>query len=259
MIMHIAATPPSRFSLLAYCKRFTIIALTGMLILAGAAQAKEEKSDLPSERDAMGRTPLMLAVRKNGSEGEIRSLVRRGADVNARDNKGNTALHHLLTVVGNIDARLDALLAAHPDVNLATQYGTTPLMILDVCQDSKECASRAKKLLACHAKVDLKDSEGRTAAMRYVEQADNAKALELLLDAGADPKLKNRKGKTLLQLAQQHRRTACVRLLQKRLTTPSPAKHLPSSSSGHLWWYIIGGVLLVLLIGCVGRRLRRRK
>ncbi len=258
MIMHIAATSP-RFSLLAYCKHFAILALTGVLILARATGAEEEKSDLSSERDAMGRTPLMLAVRKNGSEGEIQSLLRQGADVNARDNDGNTALHHLLTVVGNIDARLDALLAAHPDVNLATQYGTTPLMILDVCQDSKECASRAKKLLACHAKVDLKDSEGRTAAMRYVEQADNAKALELLLDAGADPKLKNRKGKTLLQLAQQHRRTACVRLLQKRLTTPSPAKHLPSSSSGHLWWYIIGGVLLVLLIGCVGRRLRRRK
>ena len=208
------------------------------------------KKNDPSERDAMGRTPLMLAVRKNGSEGEIRSLLRQGADVNARDNDGNTALHHLLTMVGNIDARLDALLAAHPDVNLATHKGTTPLMILDVCRDPKECASRVKKLLELHAKIDLKDSEGRTAAMRYVEKGDNAKALKLLLDAGADPKLRNKDGKTLLQLAQQLKRTACVRLLQE---------HLAASSSGHRWWYIIGGVLLVLLIGCVGRRLRRKK
>ncbi len=218
-----------------------------------------KKKNVPNERDARGRTRLMLAVRKNGSEGEIQSLLRQGADVNARDNDGNTALHHLFTVVGNIDARLNALLVAHPDVNLATHKGTTPLMILDVCRDPKERVSRVKKLLELHAKVDLKDSEGRTAAMRYVEKDDNAEALKLLLDAGADPKLRNRNGKTLLQLAQQHKRTACVRLLRERLTPPSPAKHLPASSSGHPWWSIIGGVLLVLLIGCVGLHLRRRK
>ena len=258
MIMHIAATSP-RFSLLDYCKHFAILALTGVLILAGATGAEEEKSDLSSERDAMGRTPLMLAVRKNGSEGEIQSLLRQGADVNARDNDGNTALHCLLTVAGNIDARLNALLAAHPDVNLATHKGTTPLMILDVCRNHGERVSRVKKLLELHAKVDLKDAVGKTAAMRYVEKDDNAEALKLLLDAGADPKLRNKDGKTLLQLAQQLKRTACIRLLQERLTPPSPAKPLPASSSGHLWWYIIGGALLVLLIGCVGRRLRRKK
>ncbi len=217
-----------------------------------------KKNDL-NERDGRGRTRLMLVVLKNGSEGEIQSLLRQGADVNARDDKGNTALHCLLTVEGNIDARLNALLAAHPDVNLATHQGTTPLMILDVCRDSGERVFRVKKLLELHAKVDLKDAEGRTVAMRYVEKNDNAEALRLLLDAGADTELKNKDGKTLLQLAQQHKRTACVRLLQERLTPPSPAKPLPASSSGHWWWYIIGGVLLILLIGCVGRRLRRRK
>ena len=204
----------------------------------------------PKARDSEGRTALMLVVRKKGSEGEIRSLLRRGADINARDNGGNTALHHLLTVGGNIDARLEALLAAHPDVNLTTYYGTTPLMILDVCADPKESASRIKKLLACHAKVDLKDAGGRTAAMRYVEKGDNAGALRLLLDAGADLELKNKNGKTLLQLAQKHKRTACVRLLQE---------HLAAADSNRRWWYIIGGALLVLLIGTAGFFLRRRK
>ncbi len=223
-----------------------------------SAPSNEKKND-PNEKDARGRTRLMLAVLKKGSEGEIQSLLRQGADVNARDNKGNTALHYLLTVVGNIDARLNALLAAHPDVNLATHKGTTPLMILDVCRNHGERVSRVKKLLELHAKVDLKDAVGKTAAMRYVEKDDNAEALKLLLDAGADPKLRNKDGKTLLQLSQEYKRTACVRLLQDRLTPPSPAKPLPASSSGHLWWYIIGGVLLVLLVGCVGRRLRRKK
>ena len=204
----------------------------------------------PKARDSEGRTALMLVVRKKGSEREIRSLLRRGADINARDNGGNTALHHLLTVGGNIDARLEALLAAHPDVNLTTYYGTTPLMILDVCADPKESASRIKKLLACHAKVDLKDAGGKTAAMRYVEKGDNAEALRLLLDAGADLELKNKDGKTLLQLAQKHKRTACVRVLQE---------HLAAAASNHWWWYIIGGVLLVLLIGAAGLFLRRRK
>ena len=200
-------------------------------------------------RDSHGRTPLMLAVRKKDGEKEIQSLLRQGADINARDNGGNTALHHLLTVGQNIDARLDALLAAHPDVNLTTRLGTTPLMILDVCADPKERASRIKKLLACHAKVDLKDTGGKTAAMRYVEKGDNAESLQLLLDAGANPDLKNKDGKTLLQLAQEYKRTACVRLLQERLA---------ASSSGHPWWYIIGGALLVLLIGAAGLFLRRR-
>ncbi len=223
-----------------------------------SAPSNEKKND-PNEKDARGRTRLMLVVLKKGSEGEIQSLLRQGADVNARDNDGNTALHYLLTAGENIDARLNALLAAHPDVNLATHKGTTPLMILDVCRDPKERVSRVKKLLELHAKVDLKDAVGKTAAMRYVEKDDNAEALKLLLDAGANPKLRNKDGKTLLQLAQQLKRTACIRLLQERLTPPSPAKPLPASSSGHLWWYIIGGALLVLLIGCVGRRLRRKK
>ena len=222
-----------------------------------SAPSNEKKND-PNEKDARGRIRLMLVVLKKGSEGEIQSLLRQGADVNARDNDGNTALHYLLTAGENIDARLNALLAAHPDVNLATHKGTTPLMILDVCRDSKERVSRVKKLLELHAKVDLKDAVGKTAAMRYVEKDDNAEALKLLLDAGADPKLRNKDGKTLLQLAQQLKRTACVRLLQDRLTPPSPAKPLPASSSSHLWWYIIGGVLLVLLVACVGRRLHRK-
>ncbi len=222
-----------------------------------SAPSNEKKND-PNEKDARGRTRLMLVVLKKGSEGEIQSLLRQGADVNARDNDGNTALHYLLTAGENIDARLNALLAAHPDVNLATHKGTTPLMILDVCRDPKERVSRVKKLLELHAKVDLKDAVGKTAAMRYVEKDDNAEALKLLLDAGANPKLKNKDGKTLLQLAQEYKRTACIRLLQDRLTPPSPAKPLPASSSGHRWWYIIGGILLVLLVGCVGRRLRRK-
>ncbi len=222
-----------------------------------SAPSNEKKND-PNERDGRGRTRLMLAVVKNGSEGEIQSLLRQGADVNARDNDGNTALHYLLLSGQNIDARLNALLVAHPDVNLATHKGTTPLMILDMCRNPGERVSRVKKLLELHAKVDLKDAVGKTAAMRYVEKDDNAEALKLLLDAGADPKLRNKDGKTLLQLAQQLKRTACVRLLQKRLTPPSPARHLPASSSGHLWWYIIGGVLLILLIGAAGLFLRRR-
>ena len=203
----------------------------------------------PKARDSEGRTPLMLAVLKKDGEEEIQSLLRQGADINARDNRGNTALHYLLTVRENIDARLDALLAAHPDVNLSTHLGTTPLMILDVCADPKERASRIKKLLACHAKADLKDAGGKTAAMRYVEKGDNAEALQLLLDAGANPELKNKDGKALLQLAQEYKRTACVRVLQE---------HLAAAASNHWWWYIIGGVLLVLLIGAAGLFLRRR-
>lgn len=45
-------------------------------------------------RDAQGRTPLMVAAKK-GNVDAVKLLAERGADLDARDNDGLSALHHL--------------------------------------------------------------------------------------------------------------------------------------------------------------------
>jgi hypothetical protein len=119
--------------------------------------------------------PLVAAARK-GDTAQARGLVARGADVNARDASGRSAL--LIAVAGDHADVAQLLVRAGADVNAPTPSGWTPLM---------DAASR-----------------GRIEAARE------------LLDAGADPDARDRFAGTALDVAQQAGREEIVRLLRER-------------------------------------------
>jgi ankyrin repeat protein len=79
-------------------------------------------------RDANGRTALFAAseYRSTDIDGErvecVRSLVKAGADVNARDNDGNTPLHE--TFLTDVE---EELLKLGADVNARNNDGETPI------------------------------------------------------------------------------------------------------------------------------------
>lgn len=76
---------------------------------------------------ADGRTPLMLAVASQSVEG-VQLLLAQGADVNARDAQGQTALHRVKWTSGK-SLQIARLLLEHgADVNARDIQGRTPLL-----------------------------------------------------------------------------------------------------------------------------------
>jgi ankyrin repeat protein len=117
-------------------------------------------------RDEDGRTPLMHAVLAERPNPEIiRLLAERGADLNAADKGGWTALHF-------------------------------------AGQDQKAEAVRA--LLEAGAAVDPRDADGTTPLWRAVMSGSSKEVVRLLLEAGADPKAQDKWGSSSpLSLAEE--------------------------------------------------------
>jgi ankyrin repeat protein/HEAT repeat protein len=124
---------------------------------------------------------LIDAVR-TGDADTVRQLLASGADPNAANDMGWTALH--CAARGHHLEIMRALVAGGADVNRQDQFGRTPLLevaAVEVFQrkDAKE-TSAMKFLLQAGAKPD-----GRSVAA--AAWAGSREAVDLLLEAGANP------------------------------------------------------------------------
>jgi hypothetical protein len=168
-----------------------------------------------SARDARGRMPLHLACR-DGDSDRARSLLKRGADVNARVeprhwlDDGNTPLH--IACVGDHTDCARLLLGAGADVHARNRRFETPLhgaaksnnvVVMDM-------------LLKAGASVDARDAHKNT-PLHNVCGIDGARrsnrGVRLLLEAGADANARDVHGDTPLHAACLSRRTGCLTLL----------------------------------------------
>jgi ankyrin repeat protein len=131
----------------------------------------------------------------------IKALLAAGADVNAKDNEGKTALREAAWK-GGADS-LKALIAAGADVNAKDKEGYTAL---DAALDLPD---NVKALIAAGADVNAKDKTGGTVLFR----AGNPDSIEALIAAGADVNAKNNKGRTALMYAISSRDIDCVKAL----------------------------------------------
>ncbi|BBA36212.1 Pfs, NACHT and Ankyrin domain protein [Methylocaldum marinum] len=129
-------------------------------------------------RDDDGRTPLMHAVLAEHPRPEtMKLLVARGADVNAADHSGWTALHF-------------------------------------AGQDQK--AEAVRTLLEAGAAADPRDEDGTTPLWRTLMSGASAEVLRLLLEAGADPSAEDKWGSSSpLSLAEEMGDERTISLLRK--------------------------------------------
>ena len=170
--------------------------------------------NINAQSESDGRTALISSAAR-GDLQVSSFLVERGADVNAKDHKGYTALIHA------IEARyedVEKILLNHPqlDPNARGLNGVTALSKY-VWREQKYAV---EKLLERGADVNAQDNDG-DAPLHGAAQSGNVEILDLLLDKGADPNLKNKQGGTPLMWAAVFGHEDAARRLIQRGADPS--------------------------------------
>ena len=129
-------------------------------------------------RDAQGNTPLILSA-AYGTPATVKLLLDAGADVNAANAAGATALMR-----GVFDAQRVKLLLAHgANPNLHSSFGNTAVILAARSADSHRTVS----LLLDHgAEANATNNWGATALSAACAGGDIETA-KILLDRGADP------------------------------------------------------------------------
>lgn len=169
--------------------------------------------DVNAKDEFFGRTVLMYAA-TGGYIDVVRVLLEKGADVNAQDNIGMTAL--MWAVYDSYDtmseghaATVRALLDSGANVNVKENNGEMALMIAVY----KRNISAIQLLLASGADADAKNEDGITSLMLAAIKG-YADVARVLVAAGADIHIRDNKGKTAWVHAAQMFDTEVMELLE---------------------------------------------
>jgi ankyrin repeat protein len=129
----------------------------------------------------------------------VRLLLDSGAEIEARDDEGNTSLMRAATYAQTEAFML--LLERGAKMNVRDKGGRT-LLIAAACDCAVATMNSSydimKILLEKGANTNAHDNDGRTALMMAAGSPDGSPSLSLLLSHGANPMAKDNNGKTAL-------------------------------------------------------------
>ena len=159
-------------------------------------------------KDNYGRTALSFAAIYGDVEC-VQMLIGAGADVNAKSNDGGTPLI-VAALWGKRDC-VEVLLSHGAEVDAKGKFGRTPFMIA-----AREGKGDCVKVLLSHgADVDAKDNDGYT-ALDLAALYGHVECVQVLIDAGADVDAKGKFGRTPLMIAAEEGKGDCVEVLLSR-------------------------------------------
>ena len=194
------------------------------LAAAGADAASADKD---------GRTPLGFLIDNYPTAAEeARALLEAGADPNRKGYLAMTPLHGAAPY--GSPEMIEVLLAAGAEVDAVDERGRTPLMGLDFSSNSDWEKNLAKVaiLLKAGADPDRKDEFGR--AVLHNAAADGGPLLvRVLAEGGADVNVLDDEGQTPLMLLNKYRHDQARDLVKAEILLKAGADPRLKSRSGH--------------------------
>ena len=165
--------------------------------------------------DASGRTAVLAAVHGRQA-GTVRALIDLGADVNKQDQRRDNPLLHA-GAEGLLDM-VRLLLEAGADIRRTNRFGGTAL----IPAAERGHIAVVEELLT-HSDVDVNhiNNLGWTALLEAIILSDGGAAhqriVKLLLDHGADPRIGDKDGVTPREHAAKRRYRAIEKLLAEAI------------------------------------------
>ena len=163
---------------------------------------------------AVQAAPALVDAAEKGDLKAVKSLLREGADINAAQPDGMTALHW--AVQRNDLDMTNALLAAHADYHITNRTGVRALYLAAM---NGNAASIARLLDAGEDANAVLTGEGE-AVLMLTAYTGNAAAVKVLLDRGAQVNVQQFRGQTALMWAASEGHTEVVKLLLARGADP---------------------------------------
>ena len=160
-----------------------------------------------NQKDEAG-VPLLMTSAAVGSVEAMTLLLDKGAEVNARNGFGATALIWCATDL----AKVQLLTSRGADVNLASRTGRTALFVAAMSEPS---ANIVRLLVSKGAHLDARDAFQNT-ALTAAALGNDLETIRLVVDAGVDVNAVGATSMTPLLAATYHGNLAAVKLLLEK-------------------------------------------
>ena len=150
-------------------------------------------------RDEYGATALMEAARF-GHKCAVQMLLRHGASIRARAPNGRTVLMAAILTEVN-EPVISELLSAGADVNAVDDDGETALMMISSFAGPKHMRV-LKRLIRAGARVNAVSNDWKSALM-YAAENSSEQAVTILIKNGADVNARDANGLNAIAYARQ--------------------------------------------------------
>jgi len=177
-----------------------------------------------------GRTPLQTMIKEFGSSGGVKTevlvkLITNGADLNAKDDDGGTALHYALPRMASLGSPFfEALINGGVDLNKKNNSGQAAIHLITAFDkntltrlikagldiDSRDNCGRSillnkwkdsEQLAGCldlGCSLAARDNDGYSILHYAVFEGASSEVIQHLVDAGADPLAVDLEGNTII-------------------------------------------------------------